>query len=343
VRAWWLIGCVVLGLSACGGVVRSSSGGDGGSATTTGGSMSTGNATTGGSMSTVSGSTQGGRSSGGGPPAAAGVTSVGGQASMLVQCGKRFCPAGEVCCDAVFGMCAPADGSGTNSACMQSDCALVPPAPVMLSCVRELGTVMDPSVPVNVSVPNAEISSEVVGALEGGCLEPLLRLQTNGPALSGQAMSWTISDGKRLWDVEAVVENNKIPSLQGQKVSLSYLYQFGGFGPSRRELSVVSQMSASHGVWIAEGGDVPQLGKLPLLLSRGSVNCSASEQCGTYERYSLVAFDPLSMITASLGHGQTGSFAQWVIVHGGFEEQTSAGMCPDWFVADVHVAIFGLM
>ena len=84
-------------------------------------------------------------------------------------------------------------------------------------------------------------------------------------------------------------------------------------------------------------------GKLPLLLSRGSASCSASEQCGSYERYSLVAVDPLSMTTLSLGHGQVGTFAQWEVVHGGYEAQTSTGMCPDWFVADVHVAIFGLM
>ena len=203
---------------------------------------------------------------------------------------------------------------------------------------------MDPTVAVKVSVPSAVVQSEIVGALEGGCLEQSLMLQKNGPELSGQVMSWTISDGSRLWDVEVVVEGSKIPSLGGQKVSLNYFYQFGGFGPTRRELSVATLQSPSHGVWTAEGSDLPYLGKLPLVLSRGSATCTVNEQCGSYERYDLGAFDPLTMVTVSLVHSQTAAFGPWVLVHGGYEEQTSMGsMCNDWFVADVHVAILGLM
>ena len=203
---------------------------------------------------------------------------------------------------------------------------------------------MDPGASASLSLPNGVVIGELTGVVEGGCLEPLLRLQANGPELSAQAKTWTISGGGRAWDVEVVVEGQQIPSLVGQKVSLSYDYQFGGFGPTRRELSVATLMSLSHGVWIAEGGDLPELGKLPLLLSQGNIACSASEQCGGYARYDINATDPLSMKTVPISHGQTGRFGPWVIVHGGYEEQTSAATsCLDWFVADVHVAILGLM
>lgn len=46
----------------------------------------------------------------------------------------------------------------------------------------------------------------------------------------------------------------------------------------------------------------------------------------------------------TVAHGQTAMFGPWVVVHGGYKEQTSANSaCADWFVADVHVAILGLM
>lgn len=195
------------------------------------------------------------------------------------------------------------------------------------------------------SAPNAQITSEISGALQGGCLESLLEPLANGPELSFQAMSWIVADGVRKWDVEAVVEGNKIPSLgSGQKVSLSYVYEFGGFGPTRRELSLVTQMSPSHGVWTAEGGDLPELGNLPLSLRRGKSVCTTSEQCGSYDRYDIRATDPISMKMLSVSHGQTATFGPWAIVHGGYEQQTSPNSaCADWFVADVHVAILGSM
>jgi hypothetical protein len=46
----------------------------------------------------------------------------------------------------------------------------------------------------------------------------------------------------------------------------------------------------------------------------------------------------------SVAQGETGRLGPWVIVHGGYAEQTSATTaCADWSVADVHVAILGLM
>jgi hypothetical protein len=334
----WLTGCVVLALSACGGVVRSSPGGDAGSATTAGGTASS----TGGS-----GSIQGGRPSTGGLPSA-GTSNVGGQASMPVPCGKTFCPADSICCNGVCGVCVPADGVcpeiGSGCRPIQDGCASLSTAPSVLGCVQEFGKPTDPSDTVTVSAPNAEITSEVSTWLNGGCLEPLLRQQTNADALLAQSVSWIVADGTRKWGVEAVVEGSKIPSLgSGQKVSLTYVYEPGGFGPTRRELSLVTQMSASHGIWTAEGGDLLQLANMPLSLARGKSLCTTSEQCGSYERYDIRATDPLTMKMLTVPHGQTAMIGPWLIVHGGYEEQTSASSCPDWFVADVHVAILGLM
>jgi hypothetical protein len=157
-------------------------------------------------------------------------------------------------------------------------------------------------------------------------------------------MSWTIGDGMNQWDVEVVVEGQRIPSLGGQQVRLAYDYQFGGFAPTTRLLSVQTLMSPSHGVWAYEGGDVPNSGSLPLLLTRGNVACTAIEQCGSYARYGLSATDPMAMGSVNVPHGQTKQMGPWVIVHGGYEEETSSTMqCADWFVADLHVAILGLM
>lgn len=337
VRDRWLTGCMVLALSACGGVVRSSPSGDAGSTTTAGGTAPS----TGGG-----GSIEGGRTSTGGLPSA-GTSNVGGQTSMPVPCGKTFCPARSICCDPMCAVCGTADGACPDIACtppMQDGCASLSSAPSVLSCVQEYGKPSDPVAALTVSAPDAVITSEVSGSLGGGCLEPLLKLQPNGPALSAQAVSWIVADGVQKWDVEAVVEGSKIPSLGGgQKVSLSYAYQFGGFGPTRRELSLVTKMSPSHGVWTAEGGDLP-VGNMPLSLARGKSLCTTSEQCGSYDRYDIRATEPLSMKMLTVSHGQTATLGPWVIVHGGYEEQTSTNsMCADWFVADVRVAILGLM
>jgi hypothetical protein len=228
---------------------------------------------------------------------------------------------------------------------MQDGCASLSAAPRVLSCVQEFGQPTDQLEAVTVSAPNAVITSEVLGTLGGGCLEPLLNLQTDGLELSARAMSWIVADGMRKWDVEAVVEGSELPRLGSeQKVSLSYVYQFGGFGPTRRELSLVTLASASHGIWTAEGGDLSQLGKTPLSLARGEAECATSEQCGSYERYAILATDPLSKKMLTVAHGQTATVGPWVIVHGGYEEQTSTtSTCSDWFVADVHVAILGRM
>jgi len=279
----------------------------------------------------------------GGSPAGAGTTGTG---SMPVQCGKIFCDSG-VCCNAVCGICGTPDGACPEIGCAapaQDACAALPAAPVVLGCAQELGIEVDPSAPAPVAVPLADVSAEEPRARPGGCLEPLLDLQTAGPALFAQAVSWTVTTGDRSWDVEAVVEGNKLPSLLGQKVSVSYAYEFGGFGPSHRQLSVVTKLSPSYGIWIAEGGDLPELGELPLLLSQGDAVCSTAGQCGSYSRYGIGATDPLSMRLVTVAHGQTGRLGPWVIVHGGFEEQTSTSSpCSDWFVADVHLAILGLM
>jgi hypothetical protein len=221
----------------------------------------------------------------------------------------------------------------------------LPPAPSVLSCAQEFGNPTDPFTPVTVSAPNAEITSEVSGVATDGCLAPLLKPLPNGSQLSAQARSWIVADGVRKWDVEVVVEGGKLPSLGGgQKVSLSYVYQAGGFGPTHRELSLVTQTSPSHGIWTAEGADLPQLGNLPLSLARGKSLCATDEPCGSYERYDIRATDPLSMQTLTVPHGQTATIGPWVIVHAGYAEQTSAtATCADWFVANVQVAIFGLM
>jgi hypothetical protein len=224
------------------------------------------------------------------------------------------------------------------------NCAAITPAPVLLACVREHGAPVAPEADMSLAVPMAQVTGESFGALEGGCLDPLLEYETNRAALSAQATSWTVTDGGRAWDVEFVVEGNEVPNLMGQSVSLSYSYQYGEFSPTLRHLSMTTLSSPSHGLWIAEAGDLPDFGELPLLLSRGPVACSSCDDCGGYEGYEISASDPLSMETVHLEHARSGVLGPYIIVHGGYRQQTSTtSPCSDWFVADVHVAILGRM
>lgn len=270
---------------------------------------------------------------------------MGGASELLVPCGKTFCPAASICCNAVCGTCSTTDGACPDIGCTDpfNSCEGAPIPPVVLGCAYAVGTAAQPEIPVNFTVPQCVVSTELSGVLEGGCLEPLIRNRGNGPELAAQAVAFTVTDGDRYWNAEVVVEGNNIPSLLGQKVRLDYRFEPGGFGPDVRHLALVSYGSRSHGVWIAEGGDIPDLGALPLQLISASVVCSSTEQCGSYERYDLAATDPVTMAGIRVPYAQAAQLGPWVIAHGGYEEQTSAGTCPDWFVAHAQVGILGLM
>jgi hypothetical protein len=326
----WLIGCAISTLGACGGVTRSSPGGDGGS---------TSAGTTSGGSTSVAGHT-----SKGGMPVA-GNTSTGGTSAMQVPCGKTFCPAHSTCCNPVCGICGSEDGACPDIGCVAppDTCATTPSAPAVLGCAQVGGTTADPNGSTTLSVPSGVVVGEGHGVLPGGCLERQLQARSNGPELAAQARNITVRNGNELWTVEVVVEAHMIPSLLGEKVSLSYLYKFGGFGPSLSQLSLVSLGSRSHGVWVAQGGELSELNNLPLLLTRGGVACSTTEQCGSYQYYDIVATDPLTMTGTNVPHGQSSAFGPWNIIHAGYAEQTSPSGCPDWFVANAEVAIFGLM
>jgi hypothetical protein len=284
----------------------------------------------------------GGSASGGSKAGSASVAANGGSKASIPEAGAS----------GATGATSSTGGGGPGSMGGQppnlDDCESVPPAPVILACAHDLGTPIPLFPPFDtvtmVSVPNGQVSSETVGALEDGCLAPLLLGWPNKLALLAQATSWTVTEGDRVFVVEVVVEGNQMPSLDGQKVSLTYFHEPGEFSPTRRELSMVTLTSPTHGVWMAEGGDLPELGNLPLQLSRSKTVCSRSAECGSYERYDIDAFEPLTTSTVSVQHGQTSKLGPWDIVHGGYAEQTSdGGSCLDWFVADVHVAILGSM
>lgn len=329
-RYRWLIGGAALALGACGGVVRTTPGGDAGSAT-------------GGATSAAGHSSQGGTpSQGGTQPMTAGQVNTGGQIVMPVPCGKTLCP--EFCCDAVCGICGTADGACPDIACVDpgETCRGGNP-PVVLGCAQRGGVPTGPTDSAQVNVPSGVVVSEVNGS-QGGCLEPLLKGQPNWPELLAQVMSFTVNGGNNdFWNVEVIVGGSRLPSLLGQKVRLTYEYKFGGFGPTFRQLSLVSLQSPSLGVWTAEGGALPELNNLPLLRTQGAVDCSANEPCGSYDRFSIVVTDPLTMGSVDVPYAQTRRLGPWEIVHAGYERQSSPSMCPDWFVAHALVGVVGLM
>jgi hypothetical protein len=324
-----LIAGALSALGACGGVTRSSPGGDGGS--------TSGAATPGGAASVAGHTSKGGM-------AAAGNTSVGGAGAMPVPCGKIFCPAHSTCCNPVCGICGSEDGACPDIGCPEpvDGCAGTATPPVVLGCAQPQGMVVDPTAPVSLSATGTVVVAKR-GVPAGGCLEPLLQNRTNGPELAAQATSFTVRNGTQAWVVETVVEGHMLPDLIGEKVKVRYDYKFGGFGPTLRVLALASLNSRSHGIWVAEGGDLPELGGLPLILTRGGPVCSSAEPCGSYQRYDIVATDPLTMTGTNVPHAQSAAFGPWNVIHAGYAEQTMAGMCPDWFVADVKVAIFGWM
>lgn len=285
----------------------------------------------------------GGSASGGTKAGSASVGANGGSEASLPEAG-----AGGASTTGATSSTGGGDPGGMGGQPSQDDCESVPPAPVILACAHDLGTPIPLFPPFDtvtmVSVPNGQISSETVGAREDGCLKPLLLGSPNKPALLAQAMSWTVTEGDRVFLVEVVVEGNQMPSLDGQEVSLTYLHEPEDFSPTRMELSLVTLTSPTHGVWTSEGGDLPELGNLPLQLSRSKTVCATSEECGSYERYDIDAVEPLTTSTVSVPHGQTSKLGPWAIVHGGYAEQTSnSGACADGYVADVRVAILGSM
>lgn len=261
---------------------------------------------------------------------------------MPVPCGKTFCPAHSICCNPVCGICGSEDGACPDIGCPEpvDGCSAAPTPPVVLGCAQQMGTTADPTAPMSLSATGSAIAAKR-GVLKGGCLEQLLQNRTNGPELAAEATSFTVKNGSQVWIVEVVVEGHTLPDLIGEKVRINYDYKFGGFGPTFRVLALASLNSRSHGIWVAEGGDLPELASLPLMLTRGGLVCSTAEQCGSYARYDIVATDPLTMTGTNVPHAQSAAFGPWNVIHAGYEEQTQAGMCPDWFVADAQVAILG--
>lgn len=286
----------------------------------------------------------GGSASGGSKAGSASVAANGGSEASIPEAGASG--ASSTGATSSTGGGDPGGMGGQPS--KLDDCASVPHAPVILACAHDLATPIPPFPPFDtvtrVSVPNGQISSERVGALEDGCLAPLLLGWPNKLALLAQATSWTVTEGDRVFVVEVVVEGNQLPSLDGQEVSLTFFHEPGEFSPTRRELSMVTLTNPAHGIWTAEGGELSELGNLPLQLSRSKTVCSTSEECGSYERYDIDAVEPLTTSTVSVPHSQSASLGPWAIVHGGYAEQTSDdGPCADWYMADVSVAILGSM
>jgi len=227
--------------------------------------------------------------------------------------------------------------SGTGAECTDLS------APVVLACVREVGQAFDLEEQIALSVPEAQVVEERIGVMKGSCLEPFLRRSQNGLSVAERAKTFRVAAGDRSWDVEIAVEGGDIPSLQGQTVSLSYSYEPEDFSPTLLHLSLVTLSSRSRGIWVAQGGELADLEDLPLQLSRGGVACSGSDDCLRYEGYDIGAAEAPSGPTLNVPYGHAATLGPWVVVHGGYSEQTSVvAACADDFVADVHVAILGL-
>jgi hypothetical protein len=327
-RAMACCACLVFAVG-CGGSVRSAPADDEGGATSSSDGAAGAKSSAAGSMSSAGG--------------------TGGQIILPVPCGKTFCDQDQVCCSGVLGTCAAHTDECPPMACEQphEECRDLPPAPIVLSCAQELGVAADPYDTVNLLVPSAAVTNESQGASANGCLKALVEDsvadEQQGDELLSEATSLELSDGDRVWVVEVVVEGYELPSLVGQQVSLSYAFEDGEFSPTQRQLSLVSEQSASLGVWTAEGGDLPELGNVPLVLARGPAACLACDECGSYEAYGIDIVDPLSRTRVGVPHGQAEAYGPWVVVHGGLAQQTSSGGCADWYVAHAQVAILGRM
>jgi hypothetical protein len=211
-------------------------------------------------------------------------------------------------------------------------------APVLRSCMKRSNESADASpfaAPVDYSV-HGSVQSVVNGALKGGCMESTLALEGAAPELAAQTKSLLVRDVGQLWDVEYLIPGVNLPDLSGSNVDVSYHYQFGGFGPTQRRLSVVSDRGAS--IHQADGGDLGDLVGLPVMLTQGAAICSSIAMCGDWQRYDMNA--SVGDFSTVVTHGGTARVGEFLVVHGGYAEQTSPNSsCPDYFVADVHVAV----
>jgi len=216
-------------------------------------------------------------------------------------------------------------------------------APVVVACVRETGQVFDLEEQIKLSVPEAQVVEERIGVMKGSCLEPFLRRARTALAVADRAKTFRIAAGDRSWDVEIAVEGSDIPSLEGQTVSLSYSYHPEDFSPTLMHLGLATLSNPARGVWVAQGGELVELQDLPLQLSRGGVACSGSDDCLRYDGYEIHVMQAPGEPTLNVPYGQAATLGPWIVVHGGYLEQTSViEACADAFVADVNVAIFGL-
>ena len=91
------------------------------------------------------------------------------------------------------------------------------------------------------------------------------------------------------------------------------------------------------GQGVASGGSVSDLGNVPLTFRQGAAICAQHDTCGDWNRYDLEVLDNGGW--TRLPHGATLTLGGYRVIHGGVAEQVSAAGCPDWYVADVHVAV----
>ena len=124
--------------------------------------------------------------------------------------------------------------------------------------------------------------------------------------------------------------------INSTEIDVSWSFRLGGFSPDVGAVEV--RDDAGLAVWIGEGADLDTLATpAELLLEEGARVCHQSEDCGSWEWLDLEA--TWGGRTDTLNHGSSLTFGEHEILHGGYQNQTSASdRCADWFAADIQVA-----
>lgn len=213
-----------------------------------------------------------------------------------------------------------------------------PPQPFALCAVPEGGFVDPEALFTGVSVTvQGLVTASGVGDTPDHCFDNAGR--TSSGELDRSAAWWfrEADDEGVSWTFGVWLPDDQDVPAVGDPIHASFFYQAGGFGPTRAHLAIANDHDALR-EWLGVAADLPEL-PVPtgLHVARGDVVARHTSSCGDWASYAMEVGTYHSGDT--LDYGERLDVAGLEFRHGGYDQATRQGQCPDWFVANVALAI----
>jgi hypothetical protein len=164
-----------------------------------------------------------------------------------------------------------------------------------------------------VDVGNAQVGEGVVVVVE-----------------DGEGLQYTVSfDVPELADTLVAVDD---------VVHLTAAYTFGEFGPDVGVVSLTSEGGGIHAL-VEEAGSVDTLPSSIVTVTEGDVRCTEDDGCGVFSKYDMDV--AVGDETVTVRYGEEAALEGGRVVSGGLERaaEDQGDVCPDWFVANVTLAL----